>query len=180
MKRITRTPHTNAVLRQFLTVFVGMSVGALGSSGARAAHIHHKHTLTAREQALSDSWTGYVLAGPTVWARVPHPRLTAEIRLEMWHAVKTDPGASDAIVQFLLWKQSQDPARFARFHPVLSRALTRLSSLPTTAPQQLTPPPPSPSGGPPIVQPQQIPEPSALLVALGLVGFGIYRRRRVG
>jgi hypothetical protein len=82
------------------------------------------------------------------------------------------------MIQFLLWKQSLDPERFAAFHPKLSPALTRLAA-PTVSPQELSPSPQNDSsGGSSPLEPQQIPEPSALLLAACLVGWGIYWRRR--
>jgi hypothetical protein len=138
----------------------------------------HAAISRSAESAVSGSWSEYLMGGPSVWATVPHPPVTPTIESEIWQAIKSDPGASDPMVQFLLWKQNLDPERFASFHPKLAPALTKLTT-PTTAPQQLIPPTSTtPGSGLPPPEPQRIPEPSSLLVAFGLIGWGIYWGRR--
>jgi hypothetical protein len=116
------------------------------------------------------------MGGPSVWASVPHPPITAAIRAEIWKDVRTDPGGSDLMIQFLLWKQSLDPTRFAHYHPNLSPALTQLKTTPTTGSQEVGNPPNSGGTGP--VQGEQIPEPSAWLLALTITGWGLWWRHR--
>ncbi len=91
------------------------------------------------------------------------------------------------MIQFLLWKQSLDPTRFAFYHPNLAPALTKLSSTPTTGSQQVGNPPTTTTtsntgtgktGSSP-VEGQQIPEPSAWLLALTITGCGLWWRRRL-
>jgi len=85
------------------------------------------------------------------------------------------------MIQWLLWKQSLDPTRFAFYHPNLSSALTKLSTTPatTTGAQQVgKPPTTSTSGGGP-VEGQQVPEPSTWLLALTITGCGLWWRHRL-
>ena len=64
------------------------------------------------------------MAGPSVWSHIVHPRVTAAVEHAIWKAIRTDPGESAPWVQFLLWKQSLDPARFAHYHPKLAPCST--------------------------------------------------------
>jgi hypothetical protein len=87
------------------------------------------------------------------------------------------------MIQWLLWKQSVDPTRFAHYHPNLSPALTKLSTTPTTGSQQVGNPPTTSTststGGSSPVQGQQIPEPSTWLLALTITGCGLWWRHRL-
>ena len=78
------------------------------------------------------------MGGPSVWSSVIHPPVTPAVESAIWKAIRTDPGETSPWIQFLLYKQSLDPARFAHYHPKLSPALDRLSASPTAA-QVLTP-----------------------------------------
>ena len=54
-----------------------------------------------------------------VWDQVAHPPVTAAVESAIWKSVRTDPGGTDRWSNFLLWKQSLDPTRFAHYHPKL-------------------------------------------------------------
>lgn len=115
------------------------------------------------------------MGGPSVWATVPHPPVTPAIEQEIWQDIKTDPGGSDLMIQYLLWKQSLDPTRFAYYHPKLAPALTKVASTPpNTGSQQVGNPPGGGGGG----SNPQVPEPSAWLLALTITGYGLWQRRR--
>jgi hypothetical protein len=134
---------------------------------------------------LGKSWSEYLLAGPTVWDHVRHPLVTEAVRHEIRNALKTDPGGTALVVQFLLNKQSLDPARFDHYHPNLVGPLSKFKTptttdIPTTGAQVLTPntPPttePPTTTGPQTLEP--VPEPGALLMALGMAGWAWWRRR---
>jgi hypothetical protein len=134
----------------------------------------------AEASPIYRTWSQYLLGGPSVWATVPHPPVTRAIEAQIWRDVRTDPGGSDLMIQYLLWKQSLNPARFAIYHPRLAPALTKIANTPTTGSQQVSNPPPKTSGGGTTgpVQGQQVPEPGALLVALTITGWGLWRRHR--
>ena len=111
-----------------------------------------------------------------------HPR-TFQVRSGA--ALRSDDAESSAWVQFLLWKQSLDPARFAHYHPKVAPVLDRISAA-SLGTQAITPPATN-SGTPatpltPLVQPQSltstVPEPGPLLLALGMTGWGLWWRRR--
>jgi hypothetical protein len=114
------------------------------------------------------------MGGPSVWATVPHPPITPKIEAEIWKDVRTDPGGSDLMIQYFLWKQSLDPARFAHYHPALAPALTKLKT-PTTGSQQVGNPPPNTGGG---GSHPAVPEPNALLLAMTLTGCALWWRHR--
>jgi hypothetical protein len=180
----------------------GLLAGVMLLSGSRtdASPIRDEDLSSADVTAFKE-WSRYLKAGPEVWKAVLHPPVTPAVRSMIWEDVKTDPGGTEPMVAYLLWKQSLDPTRFAYYHPKLSPALdkVRAETPPTTttsvAPQGLNP---SSSSGTPstttttttspttTVAPQDLnppppaptPEPSTLLVALGLAGWSIWQARR--
>ena len=164
--------------------------GALILAGvtAEAAAIRHQDLSEADATALKE-WSRYLLTGPKVWEHVLHPPVTPAVRSLIWDDVKTDPGGADAMVRYLLWKQSLVPTRFAHYHPKLAPALHKIArSMPTapTAPQLLNPPPassssgtqPAPSGNSGGGSTSAVPEPSTLLLAVGMAGWGAWCARR--
>ena len=179
-------------------------------AGANAAAIHHRHSeaaaidqaaaahpleLTSSDVGTFKAWSRYLLKGPTMWAEVVHPPVTSAVRLAIWHSVRTDPGGADPMVNFLLWKQSIDPTRFAHYHPKLAPALHKIA-LARSSPKLLShvvPMAPG-SGGPSTpasrhpthptttsqdnLIPPAVPEPSMLLIAAGLTAWAVRRARR--
>ncbi len=128
------------------------------------------------------SWPDYLIGGPSVWSKVAHPPVTPGVESSIWKAIRTDPGETSPWIQFMLYKQSVDPTRFAFYHPKVSVALNRLSAE-TTQSQFVSPPATTPSSGTssPPTQAQSItpiPEPGTLLLAVGLLGWGAWRFRR--
>ena len=115
-----------------------------------------------------------------------HPEVTPDVpRRPIWRARSEamPPKLQPPWVQFLLWKQSLDPTRFARNHPHVAPVLSRIV---TTASSQVTPTPttstPTTSSTTPITEPQTlaptVPEPAAWLLALGMTGWGLRWRLR--
>jgi hypothetical protein len=143
---------------------------------------HHRDQASIEERDVTRSWSAYLLAGPKLWSSTIHPSVTADVRTSIWHALRTDAVESNPWVRFLLWKQSLNPARFARNHPHVAPVLDRIRAekvIPDVAP----PPPPSPpSITPPVTEPQTItpavPEPGPWLLALGMTGWGLWWRGR--
>lgn len=160
MNGITRTPRpvwASRLLLVLLTLY-----GALFSDFGKT-----------EASPIYSTWSEYLLGGPSVWASVPHPPVTPAIEAEIWQDIKTDPSGSDLMIQYLLWKESLDPTRFASYHPKLAPALTKIASTPSTGSQQVGNPPGTGGTGP-----QAVPEPSAWLLALTLTGWGLWRRHR--
>ncbi|MGP0061986.1 MAG: PEP-CTERM sorting domain-containing protein [Isosphaeraceae bacterium] len=167
---------------------VSMAVAIL-LSGIRAdgAVIRHED-VSSSDAAVFKEWSRYLEAGPNVWKDVLHPPVTQAVRSAIWEDVKTDPGGTEPMVAFLLWKQSIDPTRFAHYHPKLAPALEKiLKATPSApvAPQELAPPSSESSSTPATtVAPQGLnppapaPEPSTLLLALGLAGWSVWQVRR--
>jgi len=200
MNGFTRPPWRRIVSSSFHRCAL-ILIGAcwLGFERVEAAPIHGDHErLDAHEAALARSgmfrsWSEYLMGGPSVWSGVIHPRVTPAVESAIWKAIRTDPGETSPWVQYLLHKQSLDPARFAHYHPKLSPALDKLSAAPTAA-QVLTPGQTTtstggtttstggtttPTGGTttPLTEGQEIPEPATWLLALGMAGWGVWRRR---
>jgi hypothetical protein len=192
----TGRPGRTRTVGLFLLALLG--AGLLGPRPVHGAAAK-KFVLTANEARVFQVWTNYLSAGPQVWSSTHAPAFTPAVRSTIWQVLKTDTQAqslSNPMIDYLLWRRSLDPVRFTANHPNLSPALVQLlnpPSLPTsdppptytpvpqstTAPQTVTPPSlifPSQQ----TVSPPAIPEPSSLLLAVGMMGWGLWWRRRMG
>jgi hypothetical protein len=154
-----------------------------------------KLVLTPSELKTFEAWTSYLSEGTQTWSTTHAPAFTPAIRSTIWQVLKTDTQAqsiANPIVDYLEWRRSLDPTRFTHYHPSLSPALAQLltsPSLPTTvpaptytpvpqtAPQELTSP--SPPTATQSVAPPAVPEPSSLLLAAAMTGWGIWWRRQL-
>jgi hypothetical protein len=170
----------------------------MASAGADAAAIHraaaHHVELTATDVADFKEWSKFLLRGPSVWAKAEHPPLSPAVWSAIWQSVRTDPGESDPMVNFLLLRQDLHPTRFAHYHPKLAPALHRIElarSSPKLIPQ--APPTTTGSGGsssaptarrtnptssPQNLVPSAAPEPSTLLLAAGLTAWAVRAMQR--
>jgi hypothetical protein len=173
--------------------------GLFGFLPAECATVK-KFTLTPGEAQVFRTWTKYLSTGPQVWSTTQAPTFTPAIRSTIWQVLKTDTQAqalANPMIDYLLWRQSLNPVRFTANHPRLSPSLSQLLNSPTlpagtppptftpipqvqpvtSSPQGVTPPliPPSPQG----ISPVAIPEPSSILLALGMTGLGLWWRRRL-
>jgi len=158
-----------------------MAIAAAVASFGRvdAAPIHTAHEFTSKDPVSHRTWSEYVLAGPSVWSSIAHPPLTRGIEDAIWRKIRTDAPESDPYVQFFLFKQSLDPARFDHYHPRLALVLDRIVA--AAGPNPPTSTVPSTSNSSP-VQAQQIdstsvPEPKTLLLAMGMAAYAIIWRR---
>ncbi|HKI20588.1 MAG TPA: PEP-CTERM sorting domain-containing protein [Isosphaeraceae bacterium] len=186
MNGFTRAPRWIIESSLFWLGLILIGAGGLGFERVDAAPIHKDHLAReAQEAALGGagrSWPEYLMGGPSVWSHVIHPPVTPAVESAIWKAIKTDPGETSSWVQFLLYKQSLDPVRFAHFHPKLSQSLNTLSAPPTGA-QVVNPAPSSPSTGgtsSPETEGQQIPgvpEPAPWLLTLAMAGWAAWWRR---
>jgi hypothetical protein len=190
MKRFTRKPKRVEGAGRYwcLALIAGALAVAAGPAQASPIHKHVKETEESAHIAAMASagayrtWSEYLTGGPSVWSTVIHPPVTPSVESAIWKAIRTDPGESSPWVQFMLYKQSLDPARFAFFHPKVSVALDRLSKATTTRAQFVSPPATMPSGS--TTSPTEgqsitsIPEPATWLLAMGLTWWGVWRFRR--
>ncbi len=104
----------------------------LSGNRADGAPIRHED-LTRAEVTAFKQWSRYLEAGPNTWKEVLHPPVTPAVRSTIWEDVRTDPGGTEPMVAYLLWKQSLDPTRFAFYHPKLAPALDKIhAAIPTT------------------------------------------------
>ena len=171
--------------------------GWLGPRTAEAAATK-KLALTPAEAKVFVAWTHFLSDGATTWSTKHAPAFTPDISTTIWQVLKTDTQAqslANPMIDYLLWRQSLDPQRFAANHPNLSPALAQLlntPSLPAGVPPRPTrpfpsqpsrrrpypvPPPPTAAPGP---LPPAVPEPSSLLLAVTMTGLGLLWRHRLG
>lgn len=164
----------------------------LAGAGADAAAIHRAATrgpeMTAADVVSFKEWSKYLLEGPSVWTQVLHPPVTPAVRSAIWESVKTDPGGTDPMVDYLLWKQSLDPTRFALYHPKLAPALHKIElarSSPTLVSQAAPPTttgssaaPTSPTVAPQNLVPSAAPEPSMMLLAACMTAWSVRTLQR--
>jgi hypothetical protein len=196
MNGFTRKPRRfrAACLFWLGPVALGLGLGNFHRADASAIHGADKADKVSTDDAgMNRTWSEYLLGGPSVWSNVAHPALSSAIESAMWKAIKNDPPPNtNAVVQFFLYRQSLDPARFDHYHPRVGAAMTKIkaelaaqsttppttattstATTPTDQAQSLTPP--ASSSPPPE---NSIPEPATLLLATGMVGYALWWRRR--
>jgi hypothetical protein len=198
MDRMTRTPRRKPACRLLGLGLLTIGAGLLAPGLVSAAPIKRASELAEARHAaepraadedyaahprIFQSWSGYLKGGRSVWSTFAHPPLTPAVETAIWHALKTDRAETNPLIEFLLWKQGRDEARFDCYHPCIARALRKLSP-PHTETHGTTPPSSNPgSGTNSPAQGQQIepnvPEPASWLVALGLAGWALRWRRRM-
>ncbi len=198
MKGIMRITRGLRGVRGLRSWVGGATVVLLACADADAAAIHraatHPVELSASDATDFKEWSKYLLHGPKYWTKVEHPPVSPAVRSAIWESVRTDPGGTDPMVNFLLWKQSVDPTRFAHYHPKLAPALHKIElarSSPTLVSQAAPPTtttgsavtPPStttPTVAPQNLIPNAAPEPSTLLIAAGMIAWAVRKLQRRG
>jgi hypothetical protein len=159
------------------------------SAEVEAAPIHRDHASSLIEPAKYQTWSQYLMGGPSVWSAVAHPALSPGIEAAMWKSIRTDPPPeTSAVVNFFLYKQSLDAKRFDHFHPNVAKALSKIEAqliTPTTAPTTTatTTTSPATTTTSPTDQAQQltpsvVPEPTTLFLTIGMTGYAVWWRRR--
>jgi hypothetical protein len=174
-----------------------------GASPAQAAAAK-RFVLTPQEARLFEVWSNYLAKGPQTWSTTHAPAFTPAIKTTIWQVLKTDTQAQqlqNPMIDYLLWRRSLNPVRFTANHPNLSPALAQLLNTPqlppnvppptyapvpqtSSLPQGITPPDPlippaTQSVAPQNVAPPAVPEPGSLILAAGLIGWGLWWRRRL-
>jgi PEP-CTERM motif len=181
----THKPGRTGMVRLFPLVLTGALL--IGMQPLQAAATK-KLVLTPSEAQTFEAWTQFLAGGTQTWSTTHAPAFTPAIESTIWQVLKTDTEAqaiSNPMIEYLEWRRSLDPTRFTSYHPNLSPALAQLlssRSLPTnppspTAPQVLSNPA-TPSAAPKVFPPA-VPEPSSLLLAAAMTGWGIWWRRRI-
>lgn len=188
--RIRKTRLLPLVLTGFLV---------LGIHPSQAATIK-KLILTPSEVKTFEAWTNFLAEGTQTWSTTHAPAFTPAIKSTIWQVLKTDTQAqaiANPMIDYLEWRRSLDPIRFTHFHPKLSPDLAQLlnsPSLPTgvppptytpvpqtaapvTSPQVLSDPA-TPSAAQ-AISPPAVPEPSSLLIAAAMAGWGIWWRHHL-
>ncbi|MGO9601608.1 MAG: hypothetical protein ACLP7Q_26840 [Isosphaeraceae bacterium] len=192
-----------------LVAFAIAGVSA-GHRGAYAATIK-EDSLARREAKAFASWTPFLSAGVHTWATRHAPAFSPAVESTIWTLLKSDSRSQaigDPMIEYLLWRRSLDPTRFASYHPNLSPALARLLTTPTlpnnappptftpepqttTLPQTSTSPqtsailspqtvsPPPSSSSPQQIAPAAIPEPGTLVLAICMTGWAVWHRRKL-
>jgi hypothetical protein len=174
-----------------------LGAGWLGAETAEAAAAK-KLVLTPSDKQVFVAWTNFLSAGPSTWSAKHAPAFTPAINTTIWQVLKTDTQAqslANPMIDYLLWRRSLDPHRFAVNHPNLSPTLAQLLNTPslpvgvppptyTPVPQSTVSPqtvsgPPSPTVSPAALPPA-VPEPGSLLLAVTMTGVGLFWRHRLG
>jgi PEP-CTERM motif len=179
-----------------------LAAGSIGPRPAEAAA--RKLKLNPAETKTFVAWSHYLATGPHTWSTTHAPAFSTAIRSTIWQIVKTDTQSQqleNPMIDYLLWRQSLNPKRFAANHPNLSPRLSQLLNAPTlptgVPPPTYTPVPQStvssqtltgpsdPSSAPLVppagqtVSPPAVPEPTSLILGVGMLGWGLWWRRRM-
>jgi len=198
----THKPTRTRTVRLFRVVLAGALI--LGVQPLQAATTK-RFVLTPAEAKTFEAWTKFLAEGTPTWSTTHAPAFTPAIESTIWQVLKTDTAAqsiSNPMIEYLEWRRSLDPTRFSFYHPNLSPALAQLLSSPslpanpppptdtpvpetTTAPQVLSSPAPAPAPAPATPTAAQtlsapaVPEPSSLLLAAAMTGWGIWWRHQL-
>jgi len=173
---ITHKPTRTGTVRLFRVVLAGALILAVQPLQA----------------AATEAWTNFLAGGTQTWSTTPAPAFTPAIESTIWQVLNTDTPAeaiSNPMIEYLEWRRSLDPTRFTYYHPNLSPALAQLlnsPSLPSNVPPlaetstepQVLSSPATPSGAQAFAPPA-VPEPSSLLLAAAMTGWGIWWRHRI-
>ena len=96
----------------------------------------------------------------------------------MWKAIRSDPPPNtDAVVQFFLYRQSVDPARFDHYHPKVAVAIDKIKAEEATLTPATTTTT-SPTDQAQELNPTAVPEPATLFLTIGMAGYAFWWRRR--
>jgi hypothetical protein len=187
---------------------LGLIVAVLAGSapGSANAAAVKKHLITPANERVFVAWTNFLSAGPQLWSTKHAPAFTPAIQSTIWQILKTDTqgqSLANPMIDYLLWRRSLNPKRFTANHTRLSPALAQLLSAPSTpagvppptftpAPQATTPTATTPIATapqtvsdpplvPPVAQvaPVAVPEPGSYLIAVVMIGCGLWCRRRM-
>ena len=190
----THKPTRTKMVRLFQAVIAGSLITGVQPSQAAAAK---KFILTGSEVKTFEAWTDFLAKGTQTWTRTHAPPFSPTIRSTIWQVLRTDTQAqsiANPMIDYLEWRRSLDPTRFTNFHPRLSPELAQLlntpslplptgvppptfTPVPETAPQALSNPA-TPSAAQALTPPP-VPEPSSLLLAASMTGWGIWWRHRL-
>jgi hypothetical protein len=162
-------------------LIAGIAFVMVPSFRAEAARIDT--TALSRTEAHDDAlWANYLAEGTHEWLTHAHPPVTPSLEASVWRSLARGTASDNAMVQFLLWRQSLDPSRFDFYHPRLAVAFAKLKSptvspgtvsTPTTLPATVVPPE-VPNITPEAQVLPQVPEPSGLWIALGMLAGGAW------
>jgi hypothetical protein len=121
----------------------------------------------ASASSIQTRWENFLAGGTTEWASTPPPPITPLIKREIAASLMSSDPASSLFVQYLAWRRNLNPVRFDRWHPIEGPAVGRIVFPGTSTPDPVVNP-----------QPQTIPEPGTMTLALGMAGAGLWWRRR--
>jgi hypothetical protein len=180
----THKPGRTKTVRLFPLVLTGALLFGMQPLQAAATK---KFVLTPAEAKTFEAWTNFLAKGSQTWSTAHAPAFTPAVRSTIWQVLKTDTEAqsiANPMIEYLEWRRSLDPTRFTSYHPNLSPALAQLlssPSLPTNVPPPTYTPVPETTTAPQALSssPPAVPEPSSLLLAVAMTGWGIWRRRRI-
>jgi hypothetical protein len=201
MNGLTRTPRFDANRRLWLGL---MSLGLVfwGWNLAEGSAIHHRHDSEEWDRGSNARWSEDVTDGPHAWRDDDHPRLTRAVEAWMCTNIRTRPlMEANEHHELFLYNLSMDPPWFDdhhhhrqcdhdydHHHPKISRSVTKCdakvddskkktttttttTSSPTDQSQQIMPTCSS-------MAPSTVPEPSTLLLTIGMTGYALWWRRR--
>jgi hypothetical protein len=201
----TRQPARFSSTRYLLAGLIGTMLSASGPGPANAAAVK-KYVITPANERVFVAWTNFLSAGPQLWSKRHAPSFTPAIQSTIWQILKTDTqgqSLANPMIDYLLWRRALDPKRFTANHTRLSPALAQLLKTPSTpagvppptftpVPQATTPTANAPIATapqtvsdpplvPPVAQvaPVAVPEPGSYVVAVVMIGFGLWCRRRM-
>jgi len=164
--------------RCWRVAILSLGVLALLASRTDASPIR-EHRINARAVRDLRTWTSFLSGGSTLWSHRKAPPVTLAVRRAINMALRSVDPRSNPLIQYLLWRQERNVARFNYYHPYLGPQLQNLPP-PVVNPPPVNPPPDPGDESPGTVVPPPVPEPSTLLISLVLIGTGCLWRYHSG
>ena len=117
---MTRTTSARWIFqrRRWLEALFSLSLLGLFASPGEASPIR-QHRITARGARDLRMWTSYLAGGSGLWSQAKAPHISAAVHRAMVSALRSADPRSTPWVQYLLWRQGRNIARFNFYHPVL-------------------------------------------------------------
>ena len=184
---------SRSIAQRLPAALLAITLMAFGTTPVQASRSYHLSS--AQKQAEVTRIQAFLDGGTAVWSTTPPPIFPRSLLTQA--AAQIAVGNDTSAVEYLHWRRDLNPTRFDRYHPYLGRLLANDLNSSSTVVQAGVPvvSPSNPGGTTPtkvapgkvttptvvpsrVVAASKVPEPSAGLIAIALVGAFAWKIRR--
>src|SRR4051794_35553461 len=116
MKRYSDRRMGTELSRSRRRTLWGLVLLAMVSARTAQANPIRHHQVSSRSTQELRAWNNFIAGGQSLWAGARTPKISDRIRALLVRSVQGADPSSDPNVQYLLWRQSLNPARFDHWH----------------------------------------------------------------